>query len=439
MLGARVKGGRYGERPSLAGLRRWDRAPFHVDFRDYFGSVVDGWLGGGGHEVFGRRIDDLGLFVGPPLGGGSGGGALPPGASPGTLVPVAATRIADTRKGLGAARRALGPDSTLRVAVAGVGPVPPTGVRAVVANVTLVRPTQRTHFRVFAGGARRPDASTVNAPAGEAVPNLCVVPVGADGTIAVYNAAGHAHCVVDVFGYYAAHGGTRFSSLAPGRLLDTRTGVGARSRTVRAGEEIVLQVAGREGVPATGVTAAALNLTTVGASARGHVVAWRTGASRPETSNLNYVPGRAIANLAIVPVDANGRVSLWVSGGEVDLVADVVGSFGASGRDQFVPLSGSRVLEHAGRDRSTPPTARGGTRDRRRARRCRRRAGRGERGAAQRDRRPGDPHDAPPRLPGGDEATEHVGPERRTGPRGRQPRHRQARHRRRRAGLQRQR
>ena len=47
VLGANVRGGRYGQRPSLAGLRRWDRMPFHVDFRDYYGSVIDGWLGGG--------------------------------------------------------------------------------------------------------------------------------------------------------------------------------------------------------------------------------------------------------------------------------------------------------------------------------------------------------------------------------------------------------
>ncbi len=46
VFGSNVKGGLYGERPTLAGLGRWGRMAHHVDFRDYYGSVIDGWLGG---------------------------------------------------------------------------------------------------------------------------------------------------------------------------------------------------------------------------------------------------------------------------------------------------------------------------------------------------------------------------------------------------------
>ena len=67
VLGANVRGGRYGQRPSLAGLRRWDRMPFHVDFRDYYGSVIDGWLGGGASDVLGARaVQNLALFARAP-------------------------------------------------------------------------------------------------------------------------------------------------------------------------------------------------------------------------------------------------------------------------------------------------------------------------------------------------------------------------------------
>ena len=51
VFGARVKGGMYGQRPALQGLQRWDRMAYHVDFRDYYGSVIDGWMGGGGSDV----------------------------------------------------------------------------------------------------------------------------------------------------------------------------------------------------------------------------------------------------------------------------------------------------------------------------------------------------------------------------------------------------
>ena len=33
--------------PSLAGLDRWERMPHTVDFRSYYASIIDGWLGGG--------------------------------------------------------------------------------------------------------------------------------------------------------------------------------------------------------------------------------------------------------------------------------------------------------------------------------------------------------------------------------------------------------
>ena len=66
VFGANVKGGMYGQRPTLGGLKRWERMAHHVDFRDYYGSVIDGWLGGGAFDVLGRNIENLGLFAQAP-------------------------------------------------------------------------------------------------------------------------------------------------------------------------------------------------------------------------------------------------------------------------------------------------------------------------------------------------------------------------------------
>ena len=63
VLGANVKGGTYGQHPNLAGLNRWDRVGYTVDFRSYYTSIIDGWLGGGASSILGGTYENLGLFV----------------------------------------------------------------------------------------------------------------------------------------------------------------------------------------------------------------------------------------------------------------------------------------------------------------------------------------------------------------------------------------
>ena len=53
---------------------------------------------------------------------------------------------------------------------------------------------------------------------------LAVVPVGADGKVAVFDLPG-SHVIIDVFGYFtkaAASKGGRYRALNPARLADTR-------------------------------------------------------------------------------------------------------------------------------------------------------------------------------------------------------------------------
>jgi len=56
------------------------------------------------------------------------------------------------------------------------------------------------------------------------------------------------------------------------------------------------------------------------------VSAFADGSALPLVSNLNFVGGQAVPNLAIVPVGADGAIRLHNgSGGTVQLVADVCG------------------------------------------------------------------------------------------------------------------
>lgn len=66
VIGRNVRGGRYGRRPSLAGIARWQRLAHHVDLRSYYASVLDGWMGGGSSTILGATFEDLGLFRAGP-------------------------------------------------------------------------------------------------------------------------------------------------------------------------------------------------------------------------------------------------------------------------------------------------------------------------------------------------------------------------------------
>jgi hypothetical protein len=52
-----------------------------------------------------------------------------------------------------------------------------------------------------------------------------------------------------------------FTAVTPARILDTRSGLGAPAAKVGPASVLELQVNGRGGVPATGVSAVALNVT----------------------------------------------------------------------------------------------------------------------------------------------------------------------------------
>ena len=56
------------------------------------------------------------------------------------------------------------------------------------------------------------------------------------------------------------------------------------------------------GAVSAGATAVALNVTATDALSDGYVTAWSCDQARPATSNLNFVPGRAIPNMVVVRV-----------------------------------------------------------------------------------------------------------------------------------------
>lgn len=121
---------------------------------------------------------------------------------------------------------------------------------------------------------------------------------------------------------------SRFTPVAPKRILDTREGIGAAKAKVPANTALVLPVRGvvtdAGPVPAN-ATAVILNVTVTNVSSGTDVRVYPTGAPLPKSSNLNASTGQTVPNLVTATVGADGSVSLLSSGGTVDLLADLAG------------------------------------------------------------------------------------------------------------------
>ncbi|ARE75092.1 N-acetylmuramoyl-L-alanine amidase [Streptomyces sp. NPDC059558] len=275
--------------------------------------VVDGKVSFYNHSGAVHLIADItGYFT------SSGEGATHTNAGP--------TRLMDTREGLGVPKAKVAGGTSVTLQVAGVEGIPATGVKAVVLNVTATSPTQSSFVSVYPSGTDRPGASNLNFTAGQTIPNLVVVPV-VDGKVSFYNHSGTVDLIADVTGYFSdSAAGSTHTNVGPTRLMDTREGLGVPQAKVAGGTSVTLQVAGVEGIPATGVKAVVLNVTATNPTQSSFVSVYPSGTTRPGASNLNFTAGQTIPNLVILPV-VDGKVSFYNHSGTVDLIADVTGYF----------------------------------------------------------------------------------------------------------------
>jgi uncharacterized protein (DUF1501 family) len=337
VIGPRVKGGTYGQQPSLTGLQRWDRMDANVDFRSMYASVLDGWMGGGSTTVLGATFPDLGLFrpVAPPS------PPTPP-AQPADPI-VAINRVAGDFVGLAPARlydsreaplgRPLNEGEWVHVPVVGVGGVPGDGVTAVALNVSCVDGSTPGSFTVWPTGGRQPSVANVTVPVGTATATMVVVEPGPSGEISVINRAGTANLIVDVIGFFRTDPAFRFAPLNPARLLDSRT----RRRPIVTDQAINLRVRGVGGVPMN-ADSVVLNVTAVTPALPGFLTVYPTGTPRQLTSNLNFEAGSIIPNLVIAKVGANHSISIYNLQGATHVVVDVVGYFSSTAPGRYTPV-----------------------------------------------------------------------------------------------------
>jgi len=141
-----------------------------------------------------------------------------------------------------------------------------------------------------------------------------------------------------------------FVSLNPARLMDTRPGNPTVDGTAQGGGALASQgivklpVAGRAGLPASGLVAVALNVTAVTPARVGYLTVWSGIGNPPNAANLNLNPGYTIPNLVISQVAADGSVSFFNGGvAGQDIVVDVQGYFPIG--TSYVPMTPQRFLD----------------------------------------------------------------------------------------------
>ena len=216
---------------------------------------------------------------------------------------------------------------------------------AVLTNLTMVDGATAGYVTADRCSALTSDPQTKssgNHGAAAAIANLAVVPLDADGRFCIYNQS-PVNLVVDVQGYFAppSAGGQLFTSLPTTRRLDTRV-----APLTRPSAGSVTRVS--TGV-AAGTSAVLVNLTMVDGVTPGYITADKcsTLTAGPQAkSSGNYGVSSAIANLSVVPVDADGSFCIY-NQTPVNLVVDVQGSFSATAPsgELFTLVAPSRKLD----------------------------------------------------------------------------------------------
>ncbi|MFD0570980.1 hypothetical protein ACFQ0T_19470 [Kitasatospora gansuensis] len=270
--------------------------------------------------------------------------------------PYGPTRLMDTRE-----RGKVQGWSSVKLRIGGNGGIP-AGVTAVVLNVTVTEAESAGFLTAFPYGGNRPATSNVNFTAGQTVPNMVIVPVGADGSVQLYNGSGGAvQMIADVSGYFTQSVSSGYTPVPPARLVDTRDGLGAPRGQIAGRGSIPVQVAGVGRLPGAGITAVALNVTATESRNQGFLTVHPSGTARPNASNLNFGTGQTIANSVVVPVGSDGKIQVFNGSGDpADVIVDVVGYYSADGNSSYLPIDPERLADTRTAEWSSTPVPGGG-------------------------------------------------------------------------------
>jgi spore germination protein YaaH/serine protease inhibitor ecotin len=283
-----------------------------------------------------------------------------------SYVPLAPTRILDTRNGTGGLSGGFtsGVPRTFQVTGTALSGVP-AGATAVTGVLTVTRSTGAGYLYVGPRAVASPSSSTLNFPAGDDRANTVSVMLGDTGSLAITYVSttrnATAQVVFDITGYYPATAApvapataataSTYTPVAPTRILDTRNGTGGLSGTFTSAVPRTFQVTGTtlSGVPA-GATAITGILTATQATGGGYLYAGPAEVASPTSSTLNFPAWDDRANSVSVMLSGSGALSItYMSSARnatAHVVFDITGYYtpdttGAT----YVPITPTRILD----------------------------------------------------------------------------------------------
>lgn len=248
-----------------------------------------------------------------------------PTAAPSEFVPIAPTRVLDTREdapGHVAARQAV---------VVDVSDYVPVGTTAIAAYMSATNTGADGFLTAYDCGSGRPEASTANYRAGDTRGAVAITPIAADGTFCLYTLA-DADLLVDLQGGFipVAPDGLTFTPLSiPDRLVDTR----------ETGRFRVLEIP----LPA-GAAAASVSVTAVFGAQPGFLTVYPCGDTIPLIATVNYGRGEMISGSAFIRPGPSGTICVY-SLTDVDVTVDLTGVFTTGAGLLFVPITPTRTVD----------------------------------------------------------------------------------------------
>jgi hypothetical protein len=145
--------------------------------------------------------------------------------------------------------------------------------------------------------------------------------VGIDVTVSAPGCTGSASPHADVPIVARPAGASMLYLLTPCRIIDSRF-----TTALTGSEERSIPAAGLCGVPA-GAKSITANITVIAPPTDGWIGAFPSDLPWPGTSTINYRVNRTRANNAVVPLSADGRMTLKNSGSTLHFIVDVTGYF----------------------------------------------------------------------------------------------------------------
>ncbi|WP_433444954.1 fibronectin type III domain-containing protein [Nonomuraea sp. CA-141351] len=255
-----------------------------------------------------------------------------------TYVPLDTARVVS--------KQTVAAGGTSAFTMTGTGGIPATGVAYVVFHL-IVKGTASSKVIAYPSGTSIPSGSDIDYRPSSEMSNLVIAAPGSDGKIAINNDGTAALTVyADVAGYFAAPSATTGGSAAvpvtPARITN--------SVTVAANGTYTVSPLGAGGVPATGVSAVAVNLTAKGTAASTLRVYPSDQASPPSGGSIVYQAGDWWSNQVPVKLGADGKFVVRNAGSaSVTLAVDTFAYF----KKPVVPSAPTGVTATAGDSSAT--------------------------------------------------------------------------------------